>query len=102
MKDLSQADWKAKLEENNNAIIIDVRSPQEWQEGIIPNAIKIDIMDPQPFIREIEKLDKDIPYFIYCRSGGRSGQACSVMNQKGFKETYNLLGGMLEWEGEIQ
>ncbi|HLW29409.1 MAG TPA: rhodanese-like domain-containing protein [Brumimicrobium sp.] len=102
MKDLSQADWKAQLESNKDAIIIDVRRQDECEEGIIPNAITIDIMNPQPFLREIEKLDKEIPYFIYCRSGARSGQACLIMEELGFKETYNLVGGMLEWNGEVE
>lgn len=101
MKDLSQAEWKAQLEANENAIILDVRRPDEWEDGIIPNAIKIDMMNPQPFLREIGELDKEVPYFIYCRSGARSGQACLIMEEMGFEETYNLIGGILEWNGEV-
>ena len=40
-------------------------------------------------------------YFVYCRSGARSAQACQLMSQLGFTSTYNLLGGILEWEGEV-
>ena len=101
MKDLNQADWKAQIEANENAVILDVRRPDECEEGIIPNAITIDIMNPQPFLKEVEKLDKNVPYFIYCRSGARSGQACLIMEELGFEETYNLIGGSLEWNGDI-
>lgn len=101
MKDLNQADWKAQIEANENAVILDVRRPDECEEGIIPNAITIDIMNPQPFLKEVEKLDKNVPYFIYCRSGARSGQACLIMEELGFEETFNLIGGILEWNGDI-
>jgi rhodanese-related sulfurtransferase len=59
-------------------------------------------MDTQNFIDEVDALDKDRPYFIYCRSGNRSGQACQLLESKGFTKTYNLLGGMLEWSGELK
>ena len=101
MKDLNQADWKAQIEANENAVILDVRRPDECEEGIIPNAITIDIMNPQPFLKEVEKLDKNVPYFIYYRSEARSGQACLIMEDLGFEETYNLIGGILEWNGDI-
>ncbi|PKR81546.1 rhodanese-like domain-containing protein [Brumimicrobium salinarum] len=102
MENLSQEEWKALLKAKNNAIIIDVRRPEEWEEGIIPHSKLINIMDPGNFVKDIEKLDKDMPYFIYCRSGARSEQACIAMNRMGFKETYNLVGGILDWKGEIQ
>jgi len=46
-------------------------------------------------------LDKTKKYYVYCRSGGRSGQACNIMQQMGFGNTYNLIGGIMEWEGPI-
>jgi rhodanese-related sulfurtransferase len=49
----------------------------------------------------IEALDKSQTYFVYCRSGARSAQACQIFKQKGIVDCYNLLGGILEWEGEI-
>ena len=101
MWDLSQNDWKTQLEGNNNAIVLDVRTNDEVAEGIIPNAVHIDIHLGQGFIDEVEKLDKSKDYYVYCRSGGRSAQACAVMNHLGFENTYNLLGGITEWQGEI-
>ena len=98
---LTQEDWIAQLGEDENAVILDVRTEAECDEGIIPNAINIDIHQGQGFISEIEKLDKSKSYYIYCRSGARSAKACDIMNELGFENTYNLLGGMLEWEGEV-
>lgn len=98
---LTQEDWIAQLEEDGNAVILDVRTEDECDEGIIPNAINIDIHQGQGFISEIEKLDKSKNYYIYCRSGARSAKACEIMNELGFDNTYNLLGGMLNWDGEV-
>ncbi len=101
MADLSQKDWTKQLEEDNNAIILDVRTQEEVDMGIIPNAIHIDIFKGQGFIDEVDQLDKSKNYYVYCKSGGRSGQACSVMNQLGFDNAYNLVGGIMDWSGEI-
>ncbi|MEX1190479.1 MAG: rhodanese-like domain-containing protein [Brumimicrobium sp.] len=102
MQELNQEKWRKAVKTSSNAVILDVRKPEECAEGIIPNAIEIDILNPDYFMSEIEKLDKDKSYYIYCRSGARSAQACMVMDQMGFKDTYNLLGGIMEWKGEIQ
>lgn len=99
MKNLTQAEWSSSITKENT-VILDVRTPNEWAEGIIENAILINILEPQSFMEEIEKLDKNKNYYIYCRSGARSGQACQVMNSIGFGETNNLSGGILEWTGK--
>ena len=101
MTDLTQDEWTSKLESDTNAAVLDVRTPEEVAEGVIPNAIHIDIYKGQGFIEEIEKLDKTKTYFVYCKAGGRSAQACSVMDQLGFNQTYNLLGGFSQWKGEV-
>ena len=98
--DLSQNEWAEKLNNTENAVILDVRTEDEINEGFIPNAKNIDIYKGQGFIDDVETLDKTKTYFVYCRSGARSAQACAVMNQIGFKNTYNLLGGFMEWKGE--
>ena len=102
MKDLLQNDWR--LESNNeNAVILDVRTEDEYLDGKIPNAINIDIYKGQGFIYEVEeKLDKSKNIFVYCKSGGRSSQACQILNQLGFNNTFNLVGGFSEWEHEIE
>ena len=99
--DLTQDEWVSELKNDTNAVILDVRTQSEIEEGIIPNAIHIDIYQGQGFIDQLNGLDKTKNYYVYCRSGSRSRQACSIMNRLGFKNAYNLVGGILDWEGEI-
>ena len=99
---LSQNDWISQLEADTNAVILDVRTEDECNEGIIPNAVMIDIYKGQGFIYQVEELDKSKNYYVYCKAGGRSAQACGVMKQLGFEKTYNLLGGMSEWDGPVE
>jgi len=101
MADLSQEDWVEKLNADDNAFILDVRTPREVEEGYIPNASNIDIYLGQQFLTELEKLDKSKSYYVYCRSGNRSRQACAVMNNVGFENAYNLEGGIIAWQGEV-
>ncbi|WP_372919918.1 rhodanese-like domain-containing protein [Salegentibacter sp.] len=101
MKELTQEEWREKLEQDNKAVVLDVRTEEEMEEGYLPHAKLYDIYKGQEFLDGIEKLDKSKHYYIYCRSGQRSEQACQLMDQMGFSETYNLLGGIIEWDGEI-
>ena len=98
---LSQKEWAEQLKDDSNAVILDVRTEDEWNEGFLPNAVFNDIYKGQGFIYRLEELDKTKNYYVYCKSGGRSGQACSIMNQMGFENTYNLEGGVMNWEGEV-
>ena len=100
MIELSQNDWASQKEADSESIIIDVRTKDELEEGLIPDAIHMDIYKGQEFISGLEKLDKTLSYYVYCRSGGRSGQACMIMNSIGFEKAYNLMGGFMEWQGE--
>lgn len=99
--DLSQDEWAKGLSEDVNAVVLDVRTEDEFDQGIIPNATNIDIYKGQGFIYKLEELDKSKTYYVYCRSGARSGQACKIMNELGFEKAYNLVGGILAWEGEV-
>lgn len=101
MEHLTQEEWASQLENDDNAVILDVRTDKEVAEGIIPNAIHIDIYKGQEFVAQIEELDPDKNYYVYCRSGNRSGQACNIMEQLGFENAFNLEGGILEWEGDL-
>ena len=101
MADLSQEEWAEQLEGDKNAVILDVRTPEEMEEGFIPDAINIDIYLGQGFLDEIEKLDNSKNYYVYCRSGNRSRQACALMNKIGIPNAFNLEGGFIEWEGDI-
>ena len=99
--DISQDEWAEGIANDANAVVLDVRTEGEFDEGNIPNAINIDIYKGQGFIYKLEELDKSKTYYVYCRSGARSGQACKIMNELGFEKAYNLVGGILAWEGEM-
>jgi rhodanese-related sulfurtransferase len=98
---LTQEDWIEQLEADENAVILDVRTEDECGDGIIENATIIDIHQGQAFITAIERLDKTKNYYVYCRSGARSGKACELLNEIGIDNAYNLTGGMLAWEGDV-
>jgi len=101
MKNLESKAWEKELKADNNAVILDVRTPEEYEEKHIPNSTLINVQEPQHFMSEIEKLDKDKSYYVYCKSGGRSMMACQIMNQSGFKNVANLDGGITDWHGEV-
>lgn len=84
---------------NPDFIIVDIRTPEEFNEGHIENAVNIDFYS-DTFKEDLDKLDKNKAYFIYCRSGNRSGRAMPIMKELGFKEVYNLSVGITEWIAE--
>ena len=100
--DLTQDRWRAQLQVDNNAVLIDVRTEIEREDGYIPNAIHLDIYDSAAFVEASKQLDTSKNYYVYCRSGGRSAQACMIFNSVGIENTYNLLGGFSEWDGAIE
>ena len=81
---------------NPDFAIIDVRTPEEYADGHIENAVNIDFR-ADDFEDRISELDKDKTYVIYCRSGVRSAGALDVMEQLGFNEAYNVLEGIIGW-----
>jgi rhodanese-related sulfurtransferase len=99
--DLTQEEWVSQLEADKNAVVLDVRTEDEYNDGIIPNAVNIDIHKGQGFIDGLEALDKSKNYYVYCRSGARSAKACELMENLGFENAFNLQGGILNWDGEI-
>ena len=101
MSDLSQNEWAQALNERPQAVVLDVRTEEEFEMGHITNAINIDIQMGPSFIDKINALDKNKSYYVYCRSGARSSQAVQLMRELGFKDAFNLLGGILDWEGEV-
>ena len=101
MIDLGQEELLKKLDDDDKAFIVDVRTKEEYEESHIPNSTLMDIKDPKRFIEEIENLDKDLNYYVYCHSGVRSVQACQIMKTFGINNVYNLLGGISEWDGEL-
>jgi rhodanese-related sulfurtransferase len=98
--DLEQVKWNNDLENESDPIILDVRTPQEFETSRIPKSINIDFYNPEIFMQQIGKLDKERSYYIYCRTGVRSANSCHLMKELGFAKTYNLIGGIVDWNGE--
>ena len=99
MKNITQEEWVALIAKDEKAILIDTRTPNEWAEGIQENAILMDVLQPVKFEQDTQALDKDKNYYVYCRSGQRSMNACRLLESAGINTTFNLLGGMMIWEG---
>lgn len=95
---LTAVEFSEKIKELPNAPVIDVRTPDEFSSGHLQNAQNIDISGGD-FKQQIETLDKSKPVFVYCLSGGRSASAARVMREAGFKEVYELDGGIMKWRG---
>ncbi len=92
-------DLIGKNKDNESFIIIDVRTPEEFANEHIENAVNLDYYS-EKFRDELNKLDKEKIYLIYCRSGNRSGKALNIMKELAFREVYNILGGIIQWKAE--
>jgi len=90
------------IQENNNNpyfVILDVRTPEEFSDGHIEDAINIDF-NSQGFKDSLNKLDKSKTYLVYCRTANRSRGAVNIMEELDFTQIYHLLGGIVQWEKE--
>lgn len=97
---LDSKEFNEKITATKNAIVIDVRTPSEFESGHIENAVNIDWRS-NDFETEIKKvINKEEPIFIYCRSGNRSNQAAHKMLEWGFKKIYELEGGTINWKSD--
>jgi len=82
---------------NSDFVILDIRTPQEYATGFIEDAVNIDYY-ATIFRDDIDKLDKDKTYLVYCRTANRSGQAMSTFNDLGFTDVYDMQGGIVAWQ----
>ncbi|SDD86905.1 thioredoxin domain-containing protein [Niabella drilacis] len=87
-----QKEAEAPAEKN----ILDVRTPDEYTAGHIAGAVNINWLDSS-FSRKALLLPKELPVYVYCLSGGRSAKAAAYLRSKGFKQVYEMEGGMLKW-----
>ncbi|MCX7550342.1 rhodanese-like domain-containing protein [Xanthomarina sp. F2636L] len=92
---LNVTDYKTQTE-NKDVQLIDVRTPEEFKDGHIQDAINIDYYS-EDFLKEFETLDKNKPLYLYCRSGNRSYKAAVKLKKMGFKDIYDLEGGILNY-----
>jgi rhodanese-related sulfurtransferase len=102
IEDITPQEAYASIQENQDNpdfVIIDVRTPEEFADGHIEDAINIDFYS-ETFQDELNILDKDKSYLIYCRSGRRSASALAIMEELNFREAYNMMGGIIQWQAE--
>lgn len=92
-QDLPGQAFKQLLTETKDAILLDVRTPDEYRQGAIKGALNVDIMGAD-FRNKIAGFDPLKTYFVYCKGGSRSAQACNYIAGLGFKNVYNLSGGI--------
>ena len=86
-------------EDNPDFVILDVRTTEEFSDGYIENAVNIDFYT-DTFRDDLDNLDKNKTYLIYCRSGGRSGKTLDIMEELEFREVHNVSGGIIAWNEE--
>ena len=77
-------------------VILDVRTQTEYDSGHIEDAAHLDYYSTT-FTVDLNNLDKTRTYIVYCKSGGRSANALNIMDNLGFREAYNMLGGITDW-----
>ncbi len=98
MKEIAPIDVEQMLANKQNIAIIDVREAEELESGKIPGIIHI----PLGLLEfRLQDLNKETPYIAVCRSGGRSGRAVQLLEERGYEAT-NMNGGMLEWTGPVE
>lgn len=100
-KDASPQQVKEMLA-NPDVVLVDVRTSGEIQEGYIEGAKIFADYSGGAFEKLLPTLDKSKTYVLYCRSGGRSSSAASLMVQNGFKEIFNMTGGISAWDGPLK
>ena len=96
---VSTSDAYALIESRPDMVIIDVRTPEEYQAGHLNGAINLDYYSGG-FLGRLKALDKSSTYLVYCRKGIRGGIVLEMMRSLGFKEVYNILGGLASWAEE--
>lgn len=100
---MSPADINAGYEEwkkNEGALLVDVREPDEYREGHLPGSVNIPLGIAAVKIADYAK-SADQPIFVYCLSGGRSGQACEGLKKAGYSRVKNI-GGIMDYRGELE
>lgn len=94
--DVQVAEFETLIK-GGKGIILDVRTPKEFEEGHIDGAININYFLPD-FNDQVAKLDKSKPIYVYCHTGSRSTKAMKIMSESGFTTVYNLVGGHVAWK----
>jgi len=101
INELDPKEFSEKIKEDSNGVLLDIRTTREYNDGHIPNSILMNIYNPS-FADDIQKLDREKNYYLYCRSGNRSHHAGVLMKKLGFKNIFNLSSGILDWDESLE
>lgn len=101
IKSINSMQAERLIKDKKDLVILDVRRLNEYKEGRLFNSINIPVEELEWEVSEIEEY-KEKPILVYCKIGVRSSVACNFLEQEGFKELYNLRGGILDFSGEIE
>jgi rhodanese-related sulfurtransferase len=93
LKNLSFSEFKDSLAVNKNARLLDVRTLEEYQFFHLEKAIWLDYLS-ENLADQVEALNKNLHYFVYCRTSRRSIRVCQIMKNSGFENVYNLSEGL--------
>lgn len=88
-----------KNNDNPNFVILDVRTPKEFAGGHLEDAVNLDYYS-KTILDDLDRLDKNKTYLVYCRTGRRSGKTFNFMKDLGFQEVYHMVGGITRWKDE--
>ncbi|MBX2897273.1 MAG: rhodanese-like domain-containing protein [Cyclobacteriaceae bacterium] len=94
---LSVADFEKKLASQSEKVVLDVRTPSEYNEGHLAQAKLMNVNDSN-FKQQLSTLQKDKPVYVYCAAGVRSNKAATIMRQEGFTQVFELSGGIQAWQ----
>ena len=94
---LSTKEFKKKWNNSDDALLLDIRTPEEIAKGYLKDAVFIDFYDSS-FKQQVSAIDKNKKVFIYCAIGGRSWDAAKIMHEMGFQNVYDLKGGIIVWK----
>ncbi|PWJ39264.1 rhodanese-like domain-containing protein [Sediminitomix flava] len=97
--ELTSDEFEAALKDGQKKMILDVRSAFEFKDQKIHQALNVDIQHPD-FDTKLAHFDHEKPVYVYCQSGSRGRKACRKLVQLGYKNIYNLKGGISQYDGK--
>jgi rhodanese-related sulfurtransferase len=95
-KDVNATEAKVLVEQNKEIVVLDIRTPKEYNAGHIDGALNINY-SADNFKEELAKLDKSATYIVHCKSGGRSGRSMSTLEALGFENIVHMDDGFDGW-----
>ena len=97
LNNLSAQNFHQAIGDHPDAVLLDCRTEGEFLDRPLSGATNLDYFS-DVFYEQLEQLDKESVYLVYCRSGRRSLRVCTLMQNSGFEKVFNLEGGLVDWD----